>query len=186
MQCVKCGTIGAEDDRFCKSCGQAVTTVPQTQYACYYHSGEAVVGACTICGKNLCRECFDLTKGVCGDCAHEYLQAKRNKGLKNSIKDIVYILIGGIIGGLLVAYNVTGIGVGGGFIVFMGCTSVAGWRFINRVTKRDEKIIVSWSIIGIILKFMLSYAIGMFVAPFLLIWDIGVIIKSIVDKAMGT
>ena len=37
---------------------------------CYYHPEREAVGPCALCGKSLCKDCFELTKGhYCYDCA---------------------------------------------------------------------------------------------------------------------
>lgn len=57
---------------------------------CYYHQNEEAVGQCQICGKYLCRDCFNLTQGhICYDCAQEI----NNKNKKNLLINAIITLI---------------------------------------------------------------------------------------------
>ncbi|RIA78033.1 hypothetical protein EI71_00610 [Anaeroplasma bactoclasticum] len=104
---------------------------------CYYHSNREAVGTCPGCGKNLCKDCFDLTTGhYCYDCA------------KNSHDEVKAELKGGVIWCSIVLiataifiFFFTGPqmfkeqGIVGGIIYVLACFFPA-WKICTRLADR--------------------------------------------------
>ena len=145
---------------------------------CYYHPGFAPVGSCRQCGKNLCRTCFDQTQGVCHECRAANAQAHKSRRKTDALIDVIVAAVALSMIGSLVMYIVL---IGGvqseefgqrilqAILIYLIAGTIIGWRAINRWTHRDEKIVITWSIIGVILKLFAAYFVGAFTWPFVAI-----------------
>ncbi|MDL2257611.1 hypothetical protein LJC42_00435 [Eubacteriales bacterium OttesenSCG-928-K08] len=140
----------------------------QGGHSCYYHSGSLVVGTCDICGKNLCRECFDETQGICPQCVTDVFKEKRRERIKNLVIDGIFtvlIFLSIMLNSLLL--DVSYIPV----YVFVFSVLISGWLTINRFRRWRQTEVISISIIGIFIKLMISLPVGVF-TPVILVYDI--------------
>ncbi len=157
---------------------------------CHFHPGAATVAICGQCGRFLCQECQARALGICFECASAIHAVKQDKRRQNAIIDIVIgvVIAVGVVTLLLEANKMTGTEEDiflvrfAAFGHYLAGGTVLGWRAINRWTHREDKVVVSWSIIGGILKLLGSYFVGAITAPFLVI---GAIFRLVGSRKSG-
>ncbi|MDR3293572.1 MAG: hypothetical protein LBT20_05670 [Clostridiales bacterium] len=139
-------------------------------HTCYYHRNASPVGKCEICGRNLCRECFDKRSGVCENCVADY---RTEKNLE-ARKDIKWFLVGAVLGlifGVFLSFFVSEpFSVAFPTIVFLiiftpcsGGMNILGLRLIGKWIKRQD--ISFFTIIAFFFMWMfyILYAIVVFI-----------------------
>lgn len=154
-------------------------TAPVTQSyygpACYYHNDEQSIANCTRCGKNLCRDCFDVYrldggeyagKAICYDCAQQLVAENVQilKGNKSKIiTTFVLTIVGMIIGAIIGASTGSAVGVILGILIG-GCfwTFLKGWfSRIGGALKGGGFNLVSFSV-GFFLGFFIEAVLSIY------------------------
>ena len=134
---------------------------------CYYHPDREAVGTCPGCGKNLCKDCFDLTTGhYCYDCArnvHDNAKAE----IKGSLIWCSIILAATLIFALMVSlpkFFEGQIYVGGGLYLF--ACFVPAWKILGKIADRllGERVYVGLMLLlafitKVILAIFLSFVV---------------------------
>lgn len=140
---------------------------------CFNHPSEIAVGTCNDCNKGLCQECATRYEfPICVNCNQQRIKYEK----KEIIKGFLIILGVGFILSLLMKSFMTNYSQIRGlplFIHYACFASVAGWRFLNRIT---PSFFLALPLFGWLLYFglktILSYIIGIFVFPYVIYRDV--------------
>ena len=186
--CTKCGSQINDDAAFCPSCGQETNRIQTTDngaYApassapgfsqpnppvhntplCYYHSNEPAVAQCAICGKYICRDCYDtygFTVGeyagqaMCYDCTKQ-LVADNISNLKSQKTGIITLFVATVIG-MIIGLAV---GASGGAALAVLCMLWFGsfWTWV-------KSTFTGWSSAGFSMAgFIGAFIGGLIIAP---------------------
>ena len=123
-------------------------------------------------------------QGICDDCANKYMLEKWTKTTKHFVLDVICVVISAFILLPILPKSVRDTFQNTAVLALL-CLAILyiaiacmGWRFINRITKRDEKEIIGWSLIGVVLKLIASIVLGTVGFPVILIYDVIVLIKN--------
>ncbi|MCC8069633.1 MAG: hypothetical protein LIO71_07785 [Ruminococcus sp.] len=160
---------------------------------CFYHEDRPVVGQCVDCGKFLCKECsskYDTI--ICDECYQKRValqhqeEEEYHQTVSDAKKEIVLRLVKSVVI-FLVALLITSSwfeSVGGKmFFAYFVAGFPYGLKAYNSLERSIRNVIIKYiynadgvsssiSIISIILKLLVCFAIGGFCLPVVLVKDI--------------
>ena len=135
---------------------------------CYYHPEREAVGPCALCGKSLCKDCFELTKGhYCYDCAKNIHDNVKSEVKKDAIwcSIMIFAAILFAVFACIPDFFEGQIYVVGGLFVF--ACFVPAWKICGRIADRllGERVYVgAMLLLAFITKFILSVFLS-FIVP---------------------
>lgn len=148
---------------------------------CYHHSENAAVIQCSVCGKGLCRTCA-LLQGkdiVCKNCA----KRKKTKAILYHTLSLGIYALFFYIGyrlNFMAFENIPNKNFESGYMLM---AIISGWQFINKVIpfRLFSATILTWGIYGL-LKLFVSAFVGIFTAPFTILWNLFKLVKALMMK----
>lgn len=142
---------------------------------CFYHEEEEFCGSCNICGRHLCRSCFDLTVGhICIDCVKINLETTKQQSVANIIKIFVGIIVSFIIS-YFIFWETDKL-----LFVVLGLSFIPNYLFLGDLANKIMGPRI-YNGLGIIIAFVIKLLLAYFLSAFFvgIIISIYYIIKNI-------
>jgi hypothetical protein len=129
---------------------------------CYQHINEDAISQCCDCGRGLCPECtnkWDIP--ICDACNYQRASADKKQAIKNLIMTIPLFFIGFILFPSQGDFSTK-------FVFGYVCAGIPwGWSALNRITPNIFLFLpIGGWIIYFIIKFFISYFIGIIALPY--------------------
>ena len=141
---------------------------------CFQHPLYAAVAQCIDCGKGLCSSCASkFSLSICSDCYNRRINTSRSEILKELLLTfglgfiLTFLVLKYDLWGLSNTKHVASIILMTGITFYATSGIVPGWNSLTAITPRVFLFlpIIGWFLYFII-KFFLSFFIGLIVLPF--------------------
>lgn len=149
---------------------------------CHNHPHRNATAICTACGQGLCNDCISSKSGLCKSCYDAFLSGK----IKSAISYLAILAVIGIIGYLWDPMGKEGMSQSGVscYMLMATCTGIfliSGKIRIPAITflAAGANNVGLVMLLTMLVKFVIAVVLGALLLPFIIIWQLFVIILNI-------